>query len=798
MFEVLVYTDCSAEESVNGRTGFQFQAESDGATPTDEAVVLSDLQHVVATNLALEQPESHPPSCSYTAQGGRFYLARGVSTGKTLSGRPGNQLTETIVTGDRADILPLRAAQLYGAANWTLRRAPGKGVPGWQTPLEISPDFEVAALHSLVASDPWALSVLPSFLTMVEQATGSPRTKLIIKHPDQATVMKWVSLAQLVMDADTALRSSFRIFSSNPVADSADIAGAHPQLSPDISVTSATGQNVLDLVERAVTNVTVSPSAQRHARWFVGADPYAALDAIEVSRRWAALMDPDTASAAAEIACLGRSTAVEQPQYRVAAGALIALATRDQFDELEAYGEQLVDLVADYLTGSMSDFEPAVTAIWALNAAGQRTLVSHIALAMLERASAEPRYAQKWAALHLGLPSSDALSLEWPDEEARTYAGSLTTLVLRRASLEELPALFSLVKSLNVNEAASDVQARISELALHWVFRPELTSHAYTWVHREFVIYDMMRHLAEQLSQQKPRVIDSLNAGDWDWLLDDQWTFDPADPVAKWLAARDLAKTPHEDRRLKFEAYSPHAPVWAWPLFIARGGPDEYSELAVWVGDHPALDQSLSRHIDQLIRADLARGPTRRTGHLLRQVSNARVSGHSPELAELEQYHLYLESQLKAAARDIARPLNPALRQLLECPREWLEMHKDSLASCVIDAADRGPAVALGKAGSAGAAVGHVLEGRLAGGDVRALMGALTLMSEQDVEFRNAAKRALDTLWDGRGSGVTDALKRSLPESWMPELDAYEQAQSRGRVGRELARGARSLFGRKD
>lgn len=798
MFEVLVYTDCSAEESVSGRTGFQFQAESDGATPTDESVVLSDLQHVVATNFPVDQPESQPPSCSYVARGGRYYLSRGISTGNTLSGRPGNQLTETIVTEERADILPRRPAQLYAASNWTLRRAPGKEIQGWQSPLEIGPDFEVAGLHSLAVSDPWALSVLPTFLTMVELATASPRVKLIIKHADQATVMKWVALAQFVMDSDTALQSTFRVFSPNPVADSANIVGAHPELSPEISVSSVVGQNVLDLVERTATNVSISPSAQRHARWFIGSDPYSALDAIEVSRRWAGVMDPDTASAAAEIACLGRAMAVEQPQYRTATSALNALAGSEEFEELEAYGEPLADVVADYLTGSAIDFEPAVTALWALNAAGEGMLVSHLALAMLERACSSHEYAQKWALFNIALPSADTLRVAWPDEESRTFAGTLTTSMIQRAPLDNLPALFSLVKCLNVDEGASGVQARISELALRWVFRPELTSRAYMWAHREFVIQDMMGHLADQLSRQNSRVIASLTAGDWDWLLNDQWVFDPHNPLATWLASRDLARTTVEDRRRKFEAYSPHAPVWAWPLFVAQGGPAERSELATWVRDHPALDEPLSLHIDQLIRADLERGTTRETGHLLRQVCDQGVTGLSPALAELEQYQLYIESQWDFVVRDIAQPFNRGLRQLLDCPKEWLEMHEDSVATSVIYAADRDGAVALGKAGHVGSAVGKILEELLAKGDVNALIGALTLISEQDVDFRSAAKRSLDTFWDERDSHVRDALKQGLPQRWMAELDAYEHAQSRGRVGRELTRGARSLFGRKD
>src|SRR5688572_4343321 len=105
MFEVLIYTDCTAEESVNGRTGFQFMAESGGVTPRDEEVVRTGLLHSVPTGVDLDRPEHHPATCTYREHGDRFYMSRGRSLGKTSTGRPGNQLTQAIVTSSEADLL---------------------------------------------------------------------------------------------------------------------------------------------------------------------------------------------------------------------------------------------------------------------------------------------------------------------------------------------------------------------------------------------------------------------------------------------------------------------------------------------------------------------------------------------------------------------------------------------------------------------------------------------------------------------------------------------------------------------
>lgn len=69
---------------------------------------------------------------------GRSYLARGKSTGTTNSGRPGNQLTQAIVSSEPDDFIPYRPAQLYGAVNWTLVKAPTQEAVEWVTPIRDS------------------------------------------------------------------------------------------------------------------------------------------------------------------------------------------------------------------------------------------------------------------------------------------------------------------------------------------------------------------------------------------------------------------------------------------------------------------------------------------------------------------------------------------------------------------------------------------------------------------------------------------------------------------------------------
>ena len=63
---------------------------------------------------------------------------------------------------------------------------------------------------------------------MVEQATAGTRAKLILKHPDQTLVMRWIAAASLFLDSGAALTLTFRVFSANPTADPLAIVGAHP------------------------------------------------------------------------------------------------------------------------------------------------------------------------------------------------------------------------------------------------------------------------------------------------------------------------------------------------------------------------------------------------------------------------------------------------------------------------------------------------------------------------------------------------------------------------------------------
>ena len=140
VLDVAVYSDTTADESVDGVEGFNFRALSPGITAEDRRRIREDLLHRVHPTWNHDHDElAHPPTCAYSRYDGRHYLARGQSTGLTLSGRPGNLVTQVVVTDDIAGFGSYRPAQLYAASAWTLAETPSGELEPWPSPRRSAP-----------------------------------------------------------------------------------------------------------------------------------------------------------------------------------------------------------------------------------------------------------------------------------------------------------------------------------------------------------------------------------------------------------------------------------------------------------------------------------------------------------------------------------------------------------------------------------------------------------------------------------------------------------------------------------
>ena len=300
MFDVLGYTDCRADQSLNGSTGFQFCAASAGAGDVEQKIVRPRVHHW-ARNLTRIPPEQHPETFRCWTQDGAHIILRGRSLARrTASGRDGNSYTFAALTRDAWDILPARPAQLWSAPDWPSSEVYGSSAL-WPTLLALDPDFEPEGLQAWVREQPWAVEHLAQLLTMVEMTSGPEARKLLIEHEDQGVVVRWISLAQLTMSDEEAMGSSVHSFVEEPESAPATFVGAHPLLSDGVRP-DAEGYRLFDPLHERCTPVEPSGSARRHAQWFLTMDADEALAAISTSRAWARVLPSSDSDGAARLA----------------------------------------------------------------------------------------------------------------------------------------------------------------------------------------------------------------------------------------------------------------------------------------------------------------------------------------------------------------------------------------------------------------------------------------------------------------------------------------------------------------
>ena len=426
MFDVLGYTDCRADQSLNGATGFQFCAASAGVGDVEQRMVRPRV-HRWAYGLAQVPPEQHPETFRCWAQDGAYILLRGRSLARrTASGRDGNAYSLAALTRDEWDILPSRPAQLWSAPDWPSSEVYGHPAP-WPTPLALDPGFEPVGLQAWVREQPWAVEHLAHLLTMVEMTSGPHARKLLIEHEDQSVVVRWISLAQLTLSEEEALSSSVHSFAEDPATAPATFIGVHPLLSdgvrPDVE-----GYRLFDPLNQRCTPVEPSDSSRRHAHWFLTMDADEALTAISTSRTWARVLtssDPDGAARLAGVVLLGDG----QPsaEHVPLAADLLGGLCREDPESVPEWGEGLVSLLQECSPATAEDVSAVGEVIWELDRVAETGMACRLACLCLSWGVRSPDLLTSWLAEHVvGRPP-----LSWPEDDAdslRAAADSATTL----------------------------------------------------------------------------------------------------------------------------------------------------------------------------------------------------------------------------------------------------------------------------------------------------------------------------------------------------------------------------------
>jgi hypothetical protein len=354
-----------------------------------------------------------------------------------------------------------------------------------------------------------------------------------------------------------------------------------------------------------------------------------------------------------------------------------------------------------------------------------------------------------------------------------------------------------LARSLNTGVQAEAMRPSLQRLAMLWMRHPELTALSRSWLYWEFVVEQLAYDLAAALEAQDQPVMTALSAGQWDWLVPKSWWFDRQHPILVWLGSRVLAKAAVGDRAALLSELSPSAPVWAWPLFVNSVNDRGFAELIRWVVDHPALDDTLARHLEAILTREFSNNPTGRTRDLLAALAEPGRTGLTSTLNDLVDRHVELAQLWSEVGDTVDDPRNAALRQLSAWPNVWLALDRPSIAAALIDCADRQAVLALAQRVQIDTSLGSSLSIRLQSGEPAALVGALRLLADGKPEHRKIVNRCLLEVWDLPAHEMArNQLQAGLPDKWKPNLVDFEKTQSKGKVARDIGRGARGLFDR--
>lgn len=602
-FEVATYTDVVASEAIDGVDGFNFQSVSGGVTGVDQQKIRESLLHRVVPSWALEHdPLSHPGTCAYVVQDGQFYLSRGKSTGDTNSGRPGNQVTQAIVTSDPDDFVPYRPAQLYGATGWTLEKATSSTSDPWVTPLEIKPEFEVSALEALVTADEWAGTVLPHFLTMIDAAVAAEPKKLVVIHEDLDVVMQWIALGTLFVDADAARLLQFRALVDDPLRADAVLVG----VSPNFGRRELSAANVLDLSSCSLPSIEPSDSARVRASWFLeqGADD--GLNAIEIARRWEPSLGAALANDAARVVGLPEAVISGQSAWQASMAATEQLASAGLRDDLALYAEELGEATFGYGPSNAQEFGLAGRAIRKTHDLDVDELASGMLVPTLEALTAVPASIEPFARELSG----SHIPVRWDSTESREAASAFIGELMNSAPVGALSELFSAARVIAAPVAEQALASAVQRFAGAWAKEPTLANTSWrNWLAGHAVLAAAVQSLVASLQSGDEAALIPLVRGDWDFIgphTDDS-------SLHGWLKAAQLARVPVDDRDEKV-GLTTRIPGEAWRIALASSSVPKHASLwGTWIIYH-GLPDDMAASLKATIRAVLDSDPTADSG----------------------------------------------------------------------------------------------------------------------------------------------------------------------------------------
>ncbi len=804
MFDVAVYTDTRADEAIDGIDGFNFQAISEGITVQDRQTIRDNMLHRVVVGWGVDNdPLRHPPTFVYYKHGDSYYLARGISTGTTNNGRPGNLLTEAITTSDSDDFGAMRPAQLFGAENWRLEKAGGKSVPQWAAPLKVSPDFEAESLCAMIKDDLWAREHLAEYLSMIEQVTAAEPKRLILISANEVLAQRWIALGTLFMEAQKAHNLTIRGLVQDPMATRADIVAASPEFGPQPDpLTPRAGANVVDLDNRVIGPIAKTESAMKQAEWFLNEDSGSALAAIDLARNWEAFLGGDLATRAAAMASFPGHQG-GRDDWLTVMQALCGLAERGQADELFFYGDALLDVAVTYAPATSPDANLAGKAILALMSADSHDLAAGVLLPTLEAASGAPQARE--ALLATVGQAFDVPILGWDDDAARNQAAEYLSLMADEVSDDMLPDLFSVALTLDIPLEEAVRAKAIARLARFWASKPELSSQRERWSYATEVTQTLAENVMRGLETGEQMSIAAVERGAWSW-LESSPVVAPGvrASIASWDAAVRLAKLPLKER-VEALTRSGGLPASGW-RFVWSGAklPDNYELVLAWAEQQRTLTSDAASWVYEQIWVSLrAKKPATRFRNLFAGLQQSRIRVQHQELAAYIEEVTRVSHHFRAAAKSREKS-NPHLNTVVKYLPSMGLLMLDHLGEIIMVSPDtQGVSRIVGSDERvAEAAVRYFLKKKR--GSVEHMAEAVKLaLAAIDGDLNAPAQAAQDFLQDVCGDPVQVSLVNQAARGQLLDkrtLSAFEaicKDAKKGRLKRRISRVTGGFWGGK-
>jgi|GEM_PF-4672761 len=358
--ESLLYTHCRPGESLTGDAGFGFQAASPGAGAAARAAVADHLLHDTLTWTDGEAADQ-PQSLAHVQADGWYATALGTPLGTPLSAPPAestdapdlpseesptldivaperNHLTHAVVTTDDAAYGALRPAQLWNADLWlTDPIPPGPAdtiAAGW------TPGLTLEDVRSYITEEEWRTEWLVALHSILSDRDDQRRIILIGDDPGE--ILTWITAVTLLLPRWQALRTGFRVFTSDPFDFSPHrIVGVHTgQVADGVSPAYPHGAHVFELASRLHSLVHLDPASQDWVDLFTTGNLDRLLDAVDFAAA--------SGLAASPAMSLARACYFETVPPRRDAGKVANWLVCSTLEQYAQRSPGLLDMLLDY------------------------------------------------------------------------------------------------------------------------------------------------------------------------------------------------------------------------------------------------------------------------------------------------------------------------------------------------------------------------------------------------------------------------------------------------------------------